>query len=227
MFLDADDYIEGELIPGMIAAAEANRADIVFGPYSFEQEDGNRREGWRIGASIDSAEALACAWLDGNYVPPCAVLWRTEFVSRIGGWRRTLLRNQDGELVLRALFEGARWAVSDRGRGLYFQHGSANRISKNKSLQAFEANLDILDSLSEDEHPDHVRQAFSRAYYDLARGAYREGHGKLGDAAIQRSAALGLDGHRGTFMHRAAASVIGLQNKERLAALIDRKSWNA
>jgi glycosyltransferase involved in cell wall biosynthesis len=222
MFLDADDYVEGDLIPGMAAAAQAARADVVFGPFFFEQEDGTRWNGWRIDGAIDSAEALACAWLGGNYVPPCSVLWRTEFVSRIGGWRQTLLRNQDGELVLRALLEGARWTVSRQGAGLYFQHASENRISRNKSLQAFQASLGILDSFRAEGRSARLKEAFLGAYYDLARGAYRDGHGKLGDTAVARAAALGLSGHRGTFLHRAAASLLGLQTKERLAVLLNR-----
>ncbi len=118
MFLDADDYVEGELISGMTEAAEVAQADIVFGPFVFEFEDRTRRNGWQIGSSIDDVEAIICDWLRGLYVPPCAVLWRTDFLSRIDGWQELLLCNQDGELVLRALLNGARGAISLRGVGV-------------------------------------------------------------------------------------------------------------
>jgi hypothetical protein len=225
MFLDADDYVEGELFSGMVEAAEGVSADIVFGPFVYEQEDDrSRREGWRMSGGADSTEALACAWLEGHFVPPCAVLWRTDFVARIGGWQRMLLRNQDGELVLRGLFAGARWTVSRRGAGVYFQHRSANRVSRNKSIHGFEAHMSVLDSLSVEARSGRVKQAFARAYYDLARGAYREQHGELGDRALAKSAALGFPGHHGTVAHRLGASLLGLQTKERLVTLLMRKS---
>jgi glycosyltransferase involved in cell wall biosynthesis len=225
MFLDADDYVEGELFSGMVEAAWAASADIVFGPFLFEREaDGSRREGWRIDSAVDSAEALACAWLEGSYIPPCAVLWRTGFVNGIGGWSRALQRNQDGELVLRGLFAGARWAVSRGGAGIYFQHGSANRISENKSIQGFEARMSVLDGFSRNEHSSRLKRAFARAYYNLARSAYREGFAELGGEALVKSGALGFPGHHGTFAHRLAASLLGLQTKERLGSRLKRPS---
>jgi glycosyltransferase involved in cell wall biosynthesis len=220
MFLDADDYVEGELIPGMAEAAELALADIVFGPYVYEFEDQSRREGWRIGSSIEDAEALMCAWLRGDYVPPCAVLWRTGFLHRIGGWRESLSSNQDGELVLRALSNGARWTVSAKGRGVYYQHGSPNRVGSNMSLPAFEARMQVLELLPGEGQSLHVKEAFSRAYYDLARGAYRKGHSKLGDKAIKMSAVDGSFRHHGTLLHRIGASLLGLERKERLATLL-------
>ena len=222
MFLDSDDYVEGDLLLGLGTAAQAARADIAFGPFSFDFEGKGRRDGWRLDRSVDSTEALACAWLDGHYVPTCSVLWRTEFVARIGGWREGLLRNQDGELVLRALFSGARWAFSARGLGVYFHHDAENRVTRNKSLQSFETHFGILDGLSAECWSDRLRAAFARAYYDLARSAYREGYEALGDRAREMAATCGLSGHHGAVMHRVSASLIGLRQKERLSLLLSR-----
>jgi glycosyltransferase involved in cell wall biosynthesis len=222
MFLDSDDYVEGDLLLGLGIAAQAARADIAYGPFGFDFEGKGRRDGWRIDSSTDSTEALACAWLDGQYVPTCSVLWRTEFVARIGGWREGLLRNQDGELVLRALFSGARWVSSERGLGVYFHHDAENRITRNKSLQSFEAHLGILDGLSAECRSDRLRAAFARAYYDLARSAYREGYEALGDRAREMAVTCGLFGHHGAIMHRVAASLVGLRQKERLSVLLTR-----
>jgi glycosyltransferase involved in cell wall biosynthesis len=227
MFLDSDDYVEGDLLSGLGGAAQDARADIAFGPFAFDFEGKARRDGWRLDRSVDSTEALACAWLDGHYVPTCSVLWRTEFVARIGGWREGLLRNQDGELVLRALLAGARWAFSERGLGVYFHHDAENRVTKNKSLQPFVSHLGILNGLSAECRSDRLRAAFARAYYNLARSAYREGHEALGDRAREMAVACGLPGHHGAVMHRVAASLIGLQQKERLSLLFNRRFRSA
>lgn len=224
MFLDSDDYVEGDLLLGMEMVAQAARADIAFGPFGFDFEGKGRRDGWRFDHSIDSTEALACSWLAGHYVPTCSVLWRTEFVARLGGWREGLLRNQDGELVLRALFSGARWAFSERGLGIYFHHDAENRVTKNKSPQSFETHLGILNGLSAECRSDRLRTALARAYYDLARSAYREGYDALGERAREMSATCGLSGHHGGVMHRVAASLIGLRQKERLSLLFTRDS---
>jgi glycosyltransferase involved in cell wall biosynthesis len=104
LFLDADDYFEGPLLQGACRVAQQAPADLVLAPFAFEYPDGSRQVcDLRLRYREASAETLLRAWLSELYTPPCAVVWRREFLQAIGGWDEGVAKNQDGDLIFRAL----------------------------------------------------------------------------------------------------------------------------
>ena len=143
VFLDADDYVEGDLLRGLVEIARRDQVDLVFAPFCFEAENGYRSRD--IFLNFTDAESLISAWLCGFFVPPCAVFWRANIFRRIDPWNLSIPRNQDGELVLRALCSGARFSASTKGRGVYYCHNSPNRISSKRGLAVSETTIDLRD----------------------------------------------------------------------------------
>ncbi len=213
LFLDADDHIAPGSLAAWTAVADAEGADMVFGPFATER-DGVLTPG---GGAVPGRDLLA-DWLDGRGTPPCAVLWRRVFLERIGGWR-PLLRNQDGELGMRALIEGARVAFAHEGLGVWVHHDGPGRISRRKGVAVIGSEYEAI--------VDVERLALARgmalgtplalAYYKLAYRGYAIGADKTADRALARARRLNFRGHAGSFQHRVLATIFGLRTKMRLA----------
>lgn len=221
IFLDADDYIEGNLFEGLVNVAHRDSADVVFAPFTFEFEDGTRTRD--RGLDVTNAETLIAGWLSGSWVPPCAILWRSDMLARIGGWNTSITRNQDGELVLRALCQGARYSTSNFGKGIYFQHDSHNRVSRRTSLTAFEDQLRIyalVERYARERGSLQLLRAVSQACYHLARDSYRKDYCEVAEGSLRKARALGLMGHPGSLPHWLFSSLIGLHRKERIGLVI-------
>lgn len=186
MFLDADDYVEGPLLTSAVAAGRADSADLVFGRFVFELDGGERipinhpyldqTMGWK---------GIVKAWLGGQYTPPCAVVWRTPFVREIGGWDETLLKNQDGDLIYRALFENPRIGVASEGAGVYVQSHDPRRISMQTGRARFESALRVLGDVRARSDPQVAPwiTELAGAYTLLAEAAGAAGHGEIAETA--------------------------------------------
>ena len=212
LFLDADDY----LTPGSIEAwvGCGGEADLVFGPFAH-QRDGRRTAVQSSHHPDANGISVARQWLNGDYTPSCAVLWRASFVRRIGGWSDDLLHNQDGELAIRGLLNGARLRFSSRGCGVYVHHenaGVSKRSGRNVSASEYSA-LDQLWSLAQARGHDSLQDAFAGAFYRLAYSCFSTGVDDIGAVALSRARELGLKGHPGSVNHRLLAGILGLRNK--------------
>jgi glycosyltransferase involved in cell wall biosynthesis len=214
LFLDADDYLEsGSLNAWARCAIEAD-ADIVFGPFAYEQ-DQQKTLGQLPNPPVTVASVL-CQWLEGWFTPPCAVLWRRSFVTFLGGWNVSASRSQDGELAVRALLHNPRIAVADSGLGVYVQHYSPNRVSKRISYSVIVSELELLTSLWEiakARDQQNLQPSFAHAFYRIAYMAYANGLGDVGDRALSMARGLGLRGHIGSAIHRTLSSIFGLHGK--------------
>lgn len=194
MFLDADDYVEGPLLASAVAAARAERADLVFGRFVFELNAGERvPTGQPYLDQTTGWKGIVKAWLDGRYTPPCAVVWRTAFVREIGGWDETLIKNQDGDLVYRALFENPRIGVASEGCGVYVQSHDLGRISLQTNSARFESDLRVLGKIRarSDPRTSPWIAELAGAYASLAAAAGRAGHDDIAEAARAVSDELG------------------------------------
>src|SRR5690606_23382628 len=88
------------------------------------------KRGRRYEPDFSSATDLFRRWTTkGGFVAPCSILWRTAFIREIGGWDESVVRNQDGEVVLRGVLRGARFVTSSEGCGIYVQHYSDTRMT--------------------------------------------------------------------------------------------------
>lgn len=220
-FLDADDRVEGPLIASLAMTAEREHCDICFGRYTVEVEgSGERLAGPPLTGQRDT---LFAEWLTGTaYAPPVSVLWRTAAVRAVGGWNEEVSRNDDAELVLRALLKGVRFGFAQEGLGIYVWHPSPHRVSKQSTrigdmLHIIRALLAI-DGPAVD--PSIVRHAAGEAAYEIARVAFAEEQPAVGREALRLARELGCEGHRGGRPARWLSTMIGLENRMRLRALV-------
>jgi glycosyltransferase involved in cell wall biosynthesis len=226
LFLDADDYLE----PGSIRewAANGEGADLVFGPFVFET--GAKRIPGHSMLQSASVHSLMREWLAGRFTPPCSVLWRRSFLLDIGAWNAKLLRNEDGELVMRGLLNGARVNVAGHGLGVYRQHEYAGRVSKRKGRKVLVSELDLFEDLlklAEEKGGRSFHGIFALAFYHIAYEAFATGIDDVGYLALSRARQLGLKGYPGPFAHRTLSSILGMRNKLRITGLIKRRAMKA
>ncbi len=223
IFLDADDYLEGSFLEAAERAGADAAADIVFGPFAFEFQGGVRRQADPTQFYGDfHPMTILKRWLMGEYTPPCAVVWRRAFVEHIGGWDESLAKNQDGDLMFRALFHDPGIAHSALGNGVYVQDDDPNRITRRHDLRMLSSQIAVLEKIR--AHMDAVgiptRQELGFAYYNLARLAFTHSIDEIGVRAEGTARELGVLGEPGAFAHAVAATFLGLRRKQRLARIV-------
>ena len=227
MFLDADDYVEGDLLPSAVAAAEDADADLALGRFSFAFPNGERltREPRRLYGDLDRG-AILRKWLIGDYTPPCAVVWRTDFVRDLGGWDEALAKNQDGDIMYRALLAGARATHAPGGQGVYVQDDNPGRITRRHDRRSLNSQFAVLEKvrLALPGQAFEAGSELSLAYYSLARLAFTVGVDDIGARAEEIARGLGLSGQPGTTAHNLVASMLGLRGKQKLSALVKRSA---
>jgi glycosyltransferase involved in cell wall biosynthesis len=222
MFLDADDYVEGLLLQSMLDAILKDDADLVFGSWALEWEDGHREQ--RVLPRHHDAAVFIADWLKGNYVPPCSVLWRRTFLQHIGGWDEDLRKNQDGDLVYRAICAGAKVATCTSGSGIYCQYTSDYRISYQGNRETLESRNIALERLlaaiecgcldtrrSNEVKPDYLKLLIAREYYICAVDAFNAGYDDNGNEYLTKARYLGFRGHIGSTSKRCIARVVGIR----------------
>lgn len=225
MFLDCDDFVEGEMLAGLVGAMRRNDADLGFGPLQILKEGKGVRlpvVERRFGSPADLFER----WLArAHTLPPCTTLWRTDFIRRIGGWTEGLKRNEDGELVLRGVMEGARLAFSSAGRGVYVHHDSADRLTSRTDI--LDSRLAVGELLLARQSPIIPTQlkvsAVARYFYRVALNCYSVGRQDLAEASLARARQLGFAGHTGPLWHRIAAALLGVRGRYRLTNWLKRR----
>jgi glycosyltransferase involved in cell wall biosynthesis len=222
LFLDADDYIAEPLAAGLVDVLDHNDADVAFAPYRLEWEaNGRILAGHDYGVGPIDRLALIKGWLPQRFVPPCSVGWRTASIRRIGGWDESISRNDDGELIYRAIFRGLRFAGGSTGLGAYVQHDGGGRLSRRSDVAGFRSELTVLERVEAglaDGPFSTATPELAVAFYTLARATYRAGHAAIGDEALAHARQLGFRGHSGTLAHRVSATLLGLKAKEAIAA---------
>jgi glycosyltransferase involved in cell wall biosynthesis len=212
MFLDSDDFLEGPLLKGLAERLREEQADIAFGPMQvMYEESGLRRP--TIRRSYASTDDLVRSWLAGGQtMAPCSILWRTEFLRRIGGWNERIRRNQDGEVVMRTIFSGGRFALSAEGRGVYVNHHSPDRITHRPENLA--SSLDVGEVLRAMEAPtvsdSAKRDGLSGYFFRIAIRLSAFGRADLGEIAFARARDLG---HRVPPAYRYLARLLGLPTR--------------
>jgi len=221
VFLDADDIFEPRFVATQVRAIVAAEADICFGQGVSVWPDGRAMEAPAMPPAASLDRALSRVLSDG-WLPPHAILWRTSFARKIGGWDATLRRNDDGEFIARALLNGPVIACSRGPRAIYRQHDAPRRISRRKDWSAIESSVAIVERLDARilgrPHWPLSRRSVARQAYELASEAYFLGFDDLGARAeiiARRSGAL--PPLPSTPLHNLGVAVLGLRNKARLS----------
>lgn len=221
MFLDADDYLEGDFLGGAVRALERANADIAFAPLSLETPDGGRKRIFHY-ATLPSPAEVFGGWLNHFSQPPCSIVWRAEFVRSIGGWDERVLKNQDGEIMMRAMLHGPVLTSFSEGQGVYRVHGE-NSLSRQRSSAALRSEYQAISRLMDSALQTPFRadvSGFGAKLYILARDLFANGEWESGRQALSDARRVGLRGHLGSTRHRLVASLVGLELKTRLARLL-------
>lgn len=143
LFLDSDDYIEGDLLLGLYEVMQETGASVAIGPCRMSYND-NSKYTVSLPPKNELPIDLAGRWLRGRAGPnPSSVLWRVSELKRIGAWNDQYIRNQDGELMIRAMLNGCTLTSTHRGEGVYVQHKGI-RVSANRNDYSY-VNNDMLD----------------------------------------------------------------------------------
>lgn len=120
MFLDADDVLGPDTLDELVNALEQQPDGVAVCPWHrLEEEDGRwvRRPPSCLPRK-PGHDALD-AWLRGWYHPPCSVFWSREAFERAGRWDELTTVNDDGDLMMRALVQGAPLLEASAGAGFY------------------------------------------------------------------------------------------------------------
>lgn len=221
MFLDCDDFVEGPLLRGLAHSLRDAPADIAFAPMQRIREPGGKRLAV-VRRDYRSADDLFRAWLGrGETLNPSAIMWRTDFLRRIGGWDVRARRNQDGEVVMRSVLSGARFALSSEGRGMYVLHESADRVTRRpenlpSALEVGEYLMAIPTTAVSDEAR---REGFAGYFYRIALRLHSLGRPDLAARAWRRASEAGLRPGLLARGHRWIARLVGLPFRLGLARL--------
>ncbi|MEJ0067168.1 MAG: glycosyltransferase [Caulobacteraceae bacterium] len=184
-FLDADDYIEGDFLGAASQALRRADADVAFCPVKVEHPDGGRATIFHY-YLVPTPEEVFERWLVNYSQPPCSIVWRTDFVQSIGGWDEGLLKNQDGEFVMRAMLARPRITKFEEGWGIYNAHLSPS-VSKIANPEALRSELDAIQRLMACATRMSDRSdltGFGLKLYIIARGAFAAWDAELGGEAL-------------------------------------------
>lgn len=227
MFLDADDVLGAGALAALLGALDGRTDRVAACGWSWLVRAGRW---WRVvpGLPLEPPQGDAVAgWLEGWYVPPCAVLWPREAFEATGGWDETVLADQDGDLMLRALIGGVAIAAAAGGHAYYRDHGSARMsVSKDISAAALRSRREVIDRaaarLREDGRFEIYRLSIGRAYHRLAKMAYDADPAFA--LACDRAAArlAGRDAIAGHRAHRVLCRLVGLDRERRFARAVRR-----
>jgi glycosyltransferase involved in cell wall biosynthesis len=220
MFLDADDFLEPGALASLSGVLTRSEADLAIGRVIRSGAAGARDI--RPLPRLSPRAAFVADWITGRFVPPCGVLWRRDYLRGIGGWDATLAKNQDGEIVLRAVLSGARIAATEEACAVYWSHDGTDRISNTftepKLRDAFGVLCRTRDALLAQGGGDAESEAaFSKAMHGLERHAFRNGIHGIGREIGAYRAAAGFPPFEGTRGHVLASRIVGVGRKERLA----------
>ncbi len=225
LFLDADDYWEGDFLAAQVEAATTVSADLCLGFGVCEFPDGTRllKSPPPTGEDVP---AVLQRILGRDWVPQHAILWRVEFLRKVGGWSTEMLRNQDGELLSRALLALPRLARGEVGRAVYVQHDDCSRVSRRRSPETFACIIGHLEALV----PAVVIRGWQSVVPSIGEAAYRLAANCFyfdcpieGRRALSLARACGIAGHRGSTRHRVLSRVLGLEAKERLSKVFHQR----
>lgn len=231
IFLDADDYFEGDLVAGMATTAARTDAELVVGNMHLEfpgplGQPPLRKQRFLYSGRIQPEEFLL-GWMTGAYVNPSALFWKAEIVSAIGGWDESLWRAQDLDFALRAMFELPRIEKSETGAAIYSrlnENSISHQISERVQRSRFQASARLLERVLSPGMEQFAIAAphFLKELYLVRVECLRDGYTALADEIDALLTLHGWRGHVGTPAHRFAAALLGLERKVALSNTLHR-----
>jgi glycosyltransferase involved in cell wall biosynthesis len=222
MFVDADDYVEGPLIPALVRHMRDAEADLGFGPMQIDFENENRRYP-RFVPEWSSASELFRKWHgEEEYVNPTSVMWRTAYLREIGAWDPEITRNDDGELVMRAALKGARFVTSTEGQGVYVKHSGETMNHRADNMDSMLiVNRKLLGMESAAVPAAEKYRACANHYFNMACHAYLADRDDLAEEALAAARSMGVTS-RGPLHYRIGYSLLGPKRLVRFVRWLKR-----
>jgi len=220
LYLDADDYLHGNYLQQLAAAAQG-APDVIIGAVYYLR--GGDLSETKTYAAHESAHAFLCSYLK-RFLQTSGFLWRRAFIERHGGWQEDLPVYQDIELAIRMLLTSPNIAYPefDNAYAVYRHHSASPRISyvidRNKSA----AKISILKTYKEELQNLNIpelRSILANRFYEFAAEAFALGHQDIGRMAVIEAKSLGLRTFlNGVKIGDILTAAIGLEWKIRLMA---------
>ena len=230
MFLDADDVIGPDVLRVLVGVLRDRSDTIAACSWQRLVHSGDT---WRPASAETSlpepgADPLL-GWLNGIWVPPCAVLWRRDVYERVGGWDETLTVNDDGDLMMRALARGVALVVAENGGALYRAHGtehlslSRNVFAERHLRSQLRVLVKLIDELQSMDRLSPYRDRIGVLLLELALTCHQGGFVELARECSMRSEAMvGRRVASRTRLGRLLTRLLGVERKERLAHALAR-----
>jgi len=171
--LDGDDFLLPNKIERQLERAQKTGADVVYSDWHWQHHPGGgagvRGKLEVSGAQKDVTEALLGGW----WVATAALLYRSEVITRIGGWDSATEPADDFDLFLRAAESGAQIEYEPMAASIYRNWGDVTLARGNwvRYVRGHAFTLDKHRQLlieSEGLSPAYAR-SLSRNYFGLAR----------------------------------------------------------
>lgn len=182
LFLDSDDLIEKHFFKAKQEAfAQFPSVVGVYGPWDyfesldeFQEKDVRPRHTpyplYRVPEQRKIIENILGGW----FIPIHAMVWRTEWIKKIGGFREDLIINQDVDFCFRMLVKYPVVGVSSP-RALIRMHDgvgigalSQNDVLPQKLNQILHLREEMVEQLCElDRYDDANRKAVARYCFDF------------------------------------------------------------
>ena len=223
MFIDADDFVEGPFLLPLLDQMRAAQADVGFAPLQILLEHQGRRlprfaPDWR-----SSTEVFRDWHGRERYVGTIGTMWRTCFLRDIGGWDPEISRNDDGELVMRAILKGAQFTVSSSGQGVYVYHSAESMNHRADNMDSLlRANRKLLAINSSVVSNADQRKVCAEHYVNIACHAYLAGRDDIGDEAFAQSRSMGVT-HKGPWYYKLGFKLLGPRRFSKLMRGLKRQ----
>lgn len=212
IFLDADDYLEGDYFGAFKSLPNVSRADILLSPVIVERHDGSRTSLPR--ALPKSHALLLSAYLEGKYLQTAAFAWRTDFIRRVGGWDETVLSGQDIELTFRACVFAPSIIVAETGSVVYCLHDHPDRMTYVDTPEKIFSRYNVgckTKTLFLQNGLSAALPMLGKYFYDISSRCFELGQGRLGRAALRQARTLGYRSHQGSRGAIIFKSLMGVQ----------------
>ncbi|WP_406857094.1 glycosyltransferase [Alsobacter sp. KACC 23698] len=223
LFLDCDDVIAPDAVEGLAAAA-AGRADVLA---CCTWRSLVSRQGTWVLAERDATFPLPGpdpleSWLSGEWIPICSILWPMSLLHALGGFDERLAINEDGDLMMRALLDGAGLVVAERGESFYRRH-EAFRLSISSdvfSKRRVQSGLCVLEKLEAEIRQrgslPRYRRALGVAYQKLAARTFVFFPDLARDVLKHGEALAGRRPIAPTRIGRVLVRCLGMERKQRV-----------
>lgn len=229
LFLDADDLIAPDTVEALLEAAAGRTDSIAACRWSRLVRRGG---GWvtepaEVPFPLTGHDPLA-AWLRGEWIAGCSLLWPTRLFRELGGYDESLTADEDGDLMYRALARGTPLLIAAGGESFYRSHGdtrmslSVDVYSEHRFYSRLRVFEKLEDELRRQDRWENYRTALGIAYHGLAQRTFAS-RPELAREALRRGEAYaGRRAIAPTLPGRLLVGLLGMDGKERIVQALAR-----